>query len=163
MWNLIRPGPRNLRLWQLALLIGVFVFWHVMTQPGWVPRSLFAKDNDASFFFGEPLKIFARIWDWFVIKRDIYTHLWVTLIETILAFAIGTIGGLGAGLWLALNPSCGGDLRSVHQGLSIRCRGSSWRRFSRCGLASVSLRRWRWASRWCSSSFSSTSTRASRK
>ncbi len=105
MWNLLRPGPRNLWLWQLALLIGVFVFWHVMTQPGWVPPIFFAKDNDASFFFGEPLKIFARIWDWFVVKRDIYTHLWVTLIETLLAFAIGTIGGLGAGLWLALNPT----------------------------------------------------------
>ena len=105
MWSALRPGPRNLRLWQIAVLVAIFVFWHVMTQPGLVPPLLFEKDNDAAFFFGEPLKIFARIADWFLLKRDIYAHLWVTLVETLLAFAFGTVGGLGAGLWLALSPT----------------------------------------------------------
>ncbi len=44
-----------------------------------------------------------RIWEWFT-TGDIYVHLWVTLIETVLAFAIGTVLGLGVGLWLALAP-----------------------------------------------------------
>jgi NitT/TauT family transport system permease protein len=104
MWSRIRPTAGNLWLWQFALLIGFFVFWHVMTKPGLLPHFLFAKENDAAFFLGEPLKIFGRIWDWFVVKRDIYAHLWVTLVETLLAFAIGTSAGLAAGLWLALAP-----------------------------------------------------------
>jgi NitT/TauT family transport system permease protein len=104
MWSSLRPSPRNLWFWRVALLVGFFVFWHVMTKPGLLPHFLFAKENDAAFFLGEPLKIFGRIWDWFVVKRDIYQHLWVTLVETLLAFAIGTSAGLACGLWLALAP-----------------------------------------------------------
>ncbi len=104
MWNVIKPSSRNLRLWQLGMLIAFFVFWHVMTKPGLVPHFLFAKENDAAFFLGEPLKIFARIWEWFAVKRDIYPHLWITLVETVLAFAIGTVAGLLMGMWLALSP-----------------------------------------------------------
>jgi ABC-type nitrate/sulfonate/bicarbonate transport system permease component len=58
----------------------------------------------AAFFFGEPLKVFGRIWAWFVTDADIYRHLSVTLIETVLAFVIGAAFGLAGGLWLALSP-----------------------------------------------------------
>ena len=37
MWNLIKPSQKNLRVWQLAVLIAVFVLWHVLTTPGLVP------------------------------------------------------------------------------------------------------------------------------
>ena len=104
MWQWIKPSPRNLRFWQGGMLVAFFVFWHVMTAPGLLPHFLFAKENDAAFFLGEPLKIFARIGDWFFLKRDIYPHLWITLVETVLAFAIGTVGGLLMGMWLALSP-----------------------------------------------------------
>jgi NitT/TauT family transport system permease protein len=69
-----------------------------------IPPVFFSSENDAKFFFGEPVKIAARIWDWFFVARDIYGHLWVTLLETVLAFAIGTIAGLVMGMWLALSP-----------------------------------------------------------
>jgi ABC-type nitrate/sulfonate/bicarbonate transport system permease component len=36
---------------------------------------------------------------------DIYLHLGVTLLETVLAFGIGTVLGLAGGLWLALAPT----------------------------------------------------------
>src|SRR2546423_1528207 len=104
MWNAIKPSQRNLRVWQLSVLVLVFVAWHVLTTPGLVPPFLFADDRQAAFFFGEPLKIFERVWAWFVTGADIYKHLWVTLIETMLAFAIGTALGLACGLWLALSP-----------------------------------------------------------
>ncbi len=104
MWSLIKPSERNLRLWQLAVLAAVFVVWHVLTKPGLIPPIFFDNDRQAAFFFGEPIKIFARIWDWFFGERDIYAHLWVTLLETVLAFAIGTIAGLAVGMWLALSP-----------------------------------------------------------
>ena len=96
---------RFIRLWQVALLVGVFVLWHVVTQPGLVPPLFFDNDRQAAFFFGEPLKIGARIWAWFVTNADIYRHLAVTLTETLLAFGIGSVLGLAAGLWLALSPT----------------------------------------------------------
>ena len=104
MWNLIKPSTKNLRVWQLGVLVAVFVVWHVLTKPGLLPNFVFENDRQAAFFFGEPLVIFARVWAWFVTNADIYQHLWVTLIETVLAFGIGTLLGLGFGLWLALTP-----------------------------------------------------------
>ena len=104
MWKRLQPSTKNLRAWQLAVLVAVFVRWHLLTTPGLVPPFLFADDRQAAFFFGEPLKIFGRIWDWFVVHADIYRHLWITLLETVLAFGIGTALGLACGLWLALSP-----------------------------------------------------------
>lgn len=104
MWNLIKPQPKTLRLWQLGLLVALIVFWYAMTAPGLVPNFMFENDRQAAFFFGEPLRVAERIWAWFVTNADIYQHLGVTLTETVLAFAIGAIGGLGGGLWLALSP-----------------------------------------------------------
>jgi NitT/TauT family transport system permease protein len=104
MWSTFKPSRTNLRLWQAGLLIAVFVLWHVLTAPGLVPPFLFDNDRQAAFFFGEPVKIFGRIWSWFFVSADIYGHLWVTLLETVLAFGIGTVFGLGMGLWLALSP-----------------------------------------------------------
>ncbi|AMP70256.1 ABC transporter permease [Ralstonia solanacearum] len=90
-----RPiSPLSLRAWQLGLLVATLVVWHVAT-----------RTQDVAFFFGEPLIVAQRIWSWFVTEGDIYQHLGVTLAETVLAFGIGTVTGLGAGLWLALSPS----------------------------------------------------------
>jgi len=95
---------RYLRVWQLSLLLALFAFWYAMTKPGLLPNFMFDNDRQAAFFFGEPLKVLARIWTWFVTQADIYQHLAVTLIETLLAFAAGSVLGLAAGLWLALAP-----------------------------------------------------------
>ena len=99
------PSSHRIRLWQAALLLAVFVLWHVMTKPGLVPPLFFDNDRQAAFFFGEPLKILARVWAWFASDADIYRHLAVTLTETLLAFGIGSVLGLGTGLWLALSPT----------------------------------------------------------
>ncbi|MDP3204438.1 MAG: ABC transporter permease, partial [Hydrogenophaga sp.] len=104
MWNLIKPRPATLRLWQFGLLAVVFVFWYAMTKPGLLPNFMFENDRQAAFFFGEPLRVIERIWVWFVTDADIYQHLGVTLAETVMAFAIGSAAGLGGGLWLALSP-----------------------------------------------------------
>ena len=95
---------KYLRVWQVGLLAAVFVVWHLLTTPGLLPNFMFDNDRQAAFFFGEPLKIFDRIWQWFVGHGDIYGHLWITLLETALAFAIGTVLGMVFGLWLALSP-----------------------------------------------------------
>ncbi len=95
---------KYLRFWQVGLLLLIFVLWHVLTTPGLIPPFVFENDQQAAFFFGEPLKIGSRIWNWFVVNANIYEHLGVTLLETVLAFVIGTVLGLGCGLWLALSP-----------------------------------------------------------
>jgi NitT/TauT family transport system permease protein len=112
MWNAIKPNQRNLRVWQLLVLVVFFAVWHFAT-----------RDPQAAFFFGEPIKVVQRIWQWFTVgagtlevgmgdrtwftlnfPAEIYPHLLVTLAETLLAFGIGTLLGLGIGLWLALSP-----------------------------------------------------------
>ncbi len=104
IWQWLRPRPGNLRLWQVGILLAVFVFWHLMTTPGLLPLFMFDNDRQAAFFFGEPVKVLARIWRWFAVDADIYRHLAVTLIETLLAFVAGSVLGLAGGLWLALSP-----------------------------------------------------------
>ena len=103
------PNEKNLRAWQLAVLVVVLVTWQLVS-----------RNEQWAFFLGEPIKVAGRIWSWFVPiaiepnalfpdglsgRADIYTHLGVTLLETVLAFAIGTLLGLGVGLWLALAPT----------------------------------------------------------
>jgi NitT/TauT family transport system permease protein len=95
---------RTLRAWQLGLLAAVLAAWYVLTSPTLLPPIYFDDPHKAAFFFGEPLKVAARIWDWFS-SGYIYPHLGVTLAETALAFVIGTLLGLVMGLWLALSPT----------------------------------------------------------
>ena len=101
------PSNLRLRLFQLGVLVAVFGVWYMLTTPGLIPNFMFDNDRQAAFFFGEPVKIFGRIWSWFFVNADIYRHLAVTLLETALAFVIGTALGLGFGLWLALSPIAG--------------------------------------------------------
>jgi NitT/TauT family transport system permease protein len=75
----------------------------VLTSPTLLPPIYFDNADKAAFFFGEPQKVLLRIWEWFS-SGSIYEHLGVTLAETMLAFAIGTVLGLMIGLWLALSP-----------------------------------------------------------
>jgi sulfonate transport system permease protein len=84
----------KLRFYQLLLLIIVFVVWHVLTATEVLPP----------FFFGRPLVVLEKAWDWFA-SGKIYGHLAITLLETALAFIVGTLLGLIVGLWLALSPT----------------------------------------------------------
>lgn len=93
----------QIRIWQWGLLAAIFVFWWAMTKPGFIPAFFFSDDSQAAFFFGEPVIILQRIWEWFA-GGEIYSHLGVTLYETVMAFVIGTVAGLAVGLWLALSP-----------------------------------------------------------
>ena len=104
MPSLIKSRKGNLLLWQFGLLALLIVFWWAMTKPGFIPPVMFDNDRQAAFFFGEPIAVAQRIWAWFITDADIYEHLAVTLIETVLAFLLGAGAGLAGGLWLALSP-----------------------------------------------------------
>src|SRR6195256_3950925 len=101
-----KSSRATLRFWQIGLFIAVMAIWHVATSPTLLPPIYFDNPDKAAFFFGEPQKVLSRIWDWFS-SGYIYQHLWVTLVETMLAFVIGTVLGLAFGLWLALSPLAG--------------------------------------------------------
>jgi len=94
------PSPW-LGLYHVLLLAVLFAIWYALTTPGLVSED-FAKNT--AFFFGKPLQVLNVIWQWFT-SGKIYPHLGVTLLETLLAFGIGSILGLGVGLWLALSPT----------------------------------------------------------
>src|SRR5450432_3970218 len=100
----LRSSPARLALYHALLLGGIFVFWYLMTEPGLIPPFYFDDPTRAKFFFGQPQEVFKRIWNWFA-GGSIYLHIGVTLLETLLAFAIGTLLGLVLGLWLALAPT----------------------------------------------------------
>jgi NitT/TauT family transport system permease protein len=86
------------------MLAAIFGVWQLLTQPGLVPPVFWDNPDRAAFFFGEPVKIFRVIWEWFS-EGAIYKHLWITLLETVLAFVIGSALGLAMGLWLGLSPT----------------------------------------------------------
>ena len=85
--------PFLLRSSQIGLFAVLILIWHILTAQEVLPP----------FFFGTPMEVGQRIVVWFT-SGKIYPHLGVTLLETLLAFVIGTLLGLGVGLWLALNP-----------------------------------------------------------
>ncbi|MBV6273507.1 ABC transporter permease [Alcaligenaceae bacterium CGII-47] len=87
-----RTSPLVLRTLQVLLLVIILLAWHMASA-----------SRDFAFFFGRPLDVAMTIWAWFVTDANIYHHLGITLIETLLAFVIGTLGGLGVGLWLGLS------------------------------------------------------------
>ena len=68
---------------QLVLLIMIFVLWWGLVKTGVLP----------TFFFGDPIQVFERIWHWFA-TGSIWIHLGNTLLETILSFVIGTVAGI---------------------------------------------------------------------
>lgn len=109
MWRHINPSEKNLRAWQIGLLVVILLVWHAAS-----------RDQKIAFFLGEPIKVAGRVWGWFMPfgfgpsalfpdglpgNADIYLHLGTTLLETVLAFGIGTVLGLACGLWLALAPT----------------------------------------------------------
>src|SRR5471030_1181068 len=90
------------RVTLLLLQAGVAIFsvvaWHVFsTYP------VFGRILLPPFFFSNPLDVAQQIVKWFA-TGVIWKHLWVTLSESMLAFAIGSIGGVAIGFWFARKP-----------------------------------------------------------
>jgi NitT/TauT family transport system permease protein len=99
-----RRGRVRLRIYQALLLVALIAIWYALTSPTLLPPLYFKDPKQAAFLFGEPTEVAVRLWRWFA-SGEIYIHLWVTLVETLLAFAIGTVLGVVFGMWLALSPT----------------------------------------------------------
>ncbi|MBV8411745.1 MAG: ABC transporter permease, partial [Alphaproteobacteria bacterium] len=107
----------QLRVLQFAVLAVLVLLWHIFVKPGLLPNFYFDQDNRAAFFFGEPAKVFWVIVEWFT-SFEIFQHLGVTLLETVLGFMIGSVAGLAIGLWLALSDTASGVMEPYIKGMN---------------------------------------------
>jgi NitT/TauT family transport system permease protein len=91
----------RLKLILLQVLVGVIalVLWHVLTT---VP--IFGVLVLPPFFFSNPVDVAARVVRLFA-QGTVWKHLWVTLIESTLAFGIGSAAGVLVGFWFARKPA----------------------------------------------------------
>jgi NitT/TauT family transport system permease protein len=91
--------PR-LQLLALQLLVAVVavLIWHVGTTVPIGGVMLLPP-----FFFSTPGDVASRIVKWFV-EGTIWRHLWITLVEAVLAFVIGSVAGVLVGFWFARQP-----------------------------------------------------------
>ncbi len=85
----------TLLLLQLLVAVVAIGLWYVLTS---VP--IFGTIVLPPFFFSTPVKVAERILKW-VTEGTIWRHLAVTLIESMLAFVIGSLAGTLVGFWFA--------------------------------------------------------------
>jgi len=88
----------NLLLLQISVAVVSIALWHVLTT-----YPIFGRLLLPPFFFSNPVDVAKQVVTWFA-TGVIWKHLWVTLIEAILAFVIGSIAGVLVGFWFARQP-----------------------------------------------------------
>jgi NitT/TauT family transport system permease protein len=83
---------------QVLVAVVAIVLWQVFST---VP--VFGKILLPPFFFSNPVDVFSQIVKWFS-TGVIWKHLWITLVESVLAFVIGSVSGALVGFWFARQP-----------------------------------------------------------
>ena len=101
-----RAAGAAARIWQLVLLArDLRALARCSPRPGCVPHFLFADDNQAAFFFGEPLKIFSAHRPTGSVERRHLSRTWASRCSRrCWPSRSAPCSGLGIGLWLALSP-----------------------------------------------------------
>src|ERR1700694_1941384 len=88
----------TLLFYQLLVAVVVLGLWHLLA-----PVPIFGRMLLPPFFFSNPVDVGSQIFDWFA-SGVIWKHLLITLWESILAFAIGSLGGVLVGFWFGRQP-----------------------------------------------------------
>jgi NitT/TauT family transport system permease protein len=88
----------TLLFWQLMVAVVALSMWQFFAT---VP--VFGKMLLPPFFFSNPVDVGSQIVKWFL-SGVIWKHLAITLWESILAFVIGSVGGVLVGFWFARQP-----------------------------------------------------------
>ena len=90
----------RVKLLSLQVLVAVvaIALWQFLTT---VP--VFGRILLPPFFFSNPIDVGRQIVDWFA-SGVIWKHLGITLLESILAFMIGSLAGVMIGFWFARKP-----------------------------------------------------------
>jgi NitT/TauT family transport system permease protein len=80
---------------QVGVGLGLLLLWHVLTV-----YPLLGPTKTIQFFFSTPVDVLARVAKEFA-SVEIWRHLWITLVETMLAFLFGAAGGILFGFLFA--------------------------------------------------------------
>jgi NitT/TauT family transport system permease protein len=88
----------KLLLLQVLVAVAAIGLWQFLTT---VP--VFGRILLPPFFFSNPLDVGRQIVDWFA-TGVIWRHLGITLLESMLAFMIGSLAGVAVGFWFARKP-----------------------------------------------------------
>jgi NitT/TauT family transport system permease protein len=91
-------GRAGLLLCQVMVAVIALALWQLLAT---VP--IFGRLVLPPFFFSNPVDVGSQIVAWFS-TGAIWKHLLITLWESILAFAIGSLGGIMVGFWFARQP-----------------------------------------------------------
>jgi NitT/TauT family transport system permease protein len=83
---------------QVLVAMAAVLLWQVLTA---VPSA--EHPFLPPFFFSTPADVGMRLVKW-VVERSIWEHLWITLVEALLAFVIGSAAGIVVGFWFARQP-----------------------------------------------------------
>ncbi len=83
---------------QVAVAVVFVALWYGLTT-----YPVFGHILLPPFFFSNPVDVIKQVIAWFV-SGVIWKHLWVTLLESMLAFVIGSVGGVLVGFWFARQP-----------------------------------------------------------
>jgi NitT/TauT family transport system permease protein len=89
---------RTLASFQILVAVIAVLLWHVFTTIPIAGVKLLPP-----FFFSTPSDVALRIVKWLA-EGTIWYHLWVTLLESVLAFLMGSIAGILIGFWFARQP-----------------------------------------------------------
>jgi len=96
--EVVSVSRAKLLVLQLLVAVAAVLLWQLFTT---VPIA--GVKILPPFFFSTPYDVAARIVKWFV-EGTIWKHLWITLIEALLAFVIGSLAGILVGFWFAQQP-----------------------------------------------------------
>ena len=91
------PRAQLIMLQILVAVVAVGAWYVFSTYP------IFGYVVLPPFFFSTPVDVASQIVAWFA-SGVIWKHLWVTLEESILAFVLGSLGGIVVGFWFARQP-----------------------------------------------------------
>lgn len=79
-------------IWQLLLLTGLLVIWEVAARTGLINGFLFSKPSSIIELIGVYLK-----------NKELFRHLGISVLETILGLAVVTVSGIGIAILLWWN------------------------------------------------------------
>jgi NitT/TauT family transport system permease protein len=85
----------SLLAWQIAVAAAIILVWQIAST-----THVVGDPDKISFFFSTPAAVAGQIWRW-VVGGSIWYHLWITLLESMLAFIIGSVAAILVGFWFA--------------------------------------------------------------
>lgn len=83
---------------QVLVAVVTIALWHLLTSV-----EIFGRILLPPFFFSTPVDVFNQVVSWFA-SGMIWKHLGITLLESLLAFVIGSTLGVLIGFWFARQP-----------------------------------------------------------